>query len=335
MVLENQIIDEPSSFTLLSGIVAEPTEWLWWPRIPLGELSVIDGDPATNKSLLTLDLAARVTTGREMPDGASSCAGGVVLLVAEDSLGKTVRPRLEAANADLARIAIPNGVISVPNALAVIEHAAQQVEAKLIVIDPITAFLRNSNSDQSVRQALTPLRDLAERTNAAILIVRHLNKSGGQHSLYRGSGSIGLIAATRSALLAAHDPRDPKDHNLRVLCHVKNNLGPRAPGLSYEPMTAENGNVMIEWRGEIDYRPEDLLAPPKDRNRRLHDAQAFLLKILADGPIEQQKVKTMATDVGFAWRTIERAKEVLEIVSRRQGWGPGSKCVWEIDADGA
>lgn len=313
-------------FTLMADVRPQKAKFLGL-GIALGELNLLDGDPGTNKSSVTLDIAARLSTGKAMPDGTKTDRAGVLLLVAEDSLGKTVRPRLEAAGADLSRIAVLDDLVTLSN-LAVIEEATRRIKAKLVVIDPIMAFLTgNAHFDQSVRQALKRLKHFAERTNAAVILVRHLNKSSGRHPLYRGSGSIGIIAAARSALLVANDPQDP---NMRVLCHVKNNLGPLMPSLRYEPVQAGNGNVVIEWRGQCDYKPEDLLVPPKDNKGQLDEARKFLLDMLEAGPVEQRTVKAKAAEVALAWRTVERAKEMLRVMSRRKGWGPGSKCLWQL-----
>jgi phage N-6-adenine-methyltransferase len=185
-------------FTRLSELEPKETEWLWHLRIPRGEITVIDGDPSVNKSTLLLDLAARVSTGRAMPDGTEGTRGGVLLLMAEDSLRKTVLQRLTAAEADLSRIAVPPRSVVLPRDRALIEELAAQIGATLVIIDPLMAFVTSdSSSDQRVRRALTPLKDLAERTDTAIVLVRHLTKRGGVHALYRGGGSIGIVAAAR------------------------------------------------------------------------------------------------------------------------------------------
>jgi hypothetical protein len=321
-------VAQPQPFTLLSEIEPKSAEWLWPLRVPLGELTILDGDPGTNKSSLTIDLAARVSTGGKMPDGTKGLRGGVLLLVAEDSVSKTLRSRLEAAGANLKRVAVLNDAVTIPEGLALLERSVFRVKAKLVVIDPVMVFLGpNANTDQTVRRALTPLKELAEKTNTALVLVRHLNKSGGRRSLYRGSGSIGIIAATRSALLAGIDP---KDQNMRVLCHVNSNLGPLAPSLRFEPVKTDDDVVRVEWRGECDYTPEDLLGTPKQKGEKLEDAQAFLLKLLADGPVEQGTVKAKAAEAAIAYRTVERAKEMLGLRSKRKRWGPGSKCFWQL-----
>jgi hypothetical protein len=315
-------------YTLLSEIKAKQAKALWHPRIPLGECTIIDGDPGTNKSSMVLDLAARLTVGAGMPDGGKAVKGGVVLLVGEDSIAKTVRPRLKAAGADLTRIAVLPTSTTIPDDLPVVKEAARKVKAKLFVIDPLLAFLGpNANVDQAVRKALTPLAEFADTTNMAVPMVRHLNKSGGLHALYRGSGSIGISAAVRSALLVAHAPHDA---DLRVLCRVKNTLGLKAPCLLFEPVTTKNGAVGIEWRGACHYKPEDLLKNADGKADRLEEAKDYLLDLLAKDAVEQQMVKVKAKEAGLAWRTVERAKEVLGVKSSRKGWGPGSRCYWSL-----
>jgi len=319
-----------SNLRHLSEIEAKETEWLCKQRIPLGELTVLDGDPCSNKSSVLLDLAARVSTGRGIGDETSGVEGGVLLLLGEDSIPKTVLRRLEVAEADLTRIAVLDQPILLPRNNRELEEAVCQIKAKLIIIDPLMAFLAaDSNSDQKVRIALSPLAAIAEHTNAAIVMVRHLNKGGGRHSLYRGSGSIGIIAATRSGLMIGKSPDDP---NLRVLCHVKNNLGRLAPSLLFEPVDVD-GVPQIEWRGECDYTADDLLASPKKNEGRLAEAMAILTELLAQGPVEQKTVKQRAVVDGMAYRTVERAKELLGVISEREGWGPGSRCLWRLPVE--
>ena len=239
--------DKP--FTFLSEITKKPVEWLWPGRIPLGELTLVDGDPDTNKSSLTLDLAARLSKGQAMPPENEGEKNGepakVLLLVAEDSIEKTLPRRLEAAGADLARVAVLNQAMTLPQDLGILRAAIVQTGAKLVVLDPLVVFLGTCNTrDQSVRQALTPVVRLADQTNTAFLAIRHLVKSGGRHRLYRGSGSIGIIGAARSGFLVANSPDDP---NMRVLCHTKCNLGPKSPAFFSSrslPVTAASG-----WSG--------------------------------------------------------------------------------------
>jgi hypothetical protein len=266
-----------------------------------------------------------------MPDGTVGTLGGVLLLLGEDSLRKTVLQRLQAAGADLNRIAAPDRLVTIPDDLSLVKDWTREIRASLLVLDPLMAFLGcNVNSDQKVRRALNPLMRLSEEMNMAVVMVRHLTKRGGRHALYRGGGSIGIIAATRSALLVGKAPDDP---DLRVLCQPKTNLGPNAPSLLFEPVPGANGVVQIQWRGECEYSPEDVLAPQTPGTSRLAEALSFLTDLLADGPRCQQEVKAKALDAGLAYRTLERAKELLGVRSERHGWGPGSKCFWRLPTE--
>lgn len=312
---------------LLSQLKARRTDWLWHNRIPLGELTILDGDPGTNKSSLTIDLAARVSTGREMPDGTAGSEGGVVLLQGEDSLRKTLLPRLIAAAANLERIAASDDV-RIPDELSRVEDAVQKVKAKLVVLDPLMCFLQlNANAEQSARRAMGSLRELAERYDLAIVLVRHLSKSGGKKALYRGMGSIAITAVVRCAFLVAPSPRDP---NMRVLCHYKSNLGPTTSSLLFEPAEDDQGRVRIEWHGECEYSADDLLnATPGDSGAR-DEARKFLWKILADGPLPCRVIRKQIVARGLSERTAERAKADLGILSLRKGFGQGSQIFWQL-----
>src|SRR5215213_6143519 len=171
---------------MLSEVQAETVEWLWERRIPLGKITVLDGDPGIGKSVLTTDLAARLTVGRTFPEGQECEAAGVVIMNAEDGLADTIRPRVDAAGGDPSRIVslatVEDGDerhLSIPEDIPIIELAIERVGAKLVNIDPLMSFLSgesNAHKDQDVRRALAPLARLAERTGAAIVLVRHLNK---------------------------------------------------------------------------------------------------------------------------------------------------------------
>ena len=181
--------------TLLAEVQAETVEWLWERRIPLGKITVLDGDPDNGKSVLTTDLAARVTVGKAMPYGFGKIfpQAGVAILSAEDGVGDTIRPRFDAAGGDPNQVVIlgNDDPFGIPEDLPELERAIKRVGAKLVIVDPIMAFLGeniNSNSDKDVRSALKPLKQLAERSGAAVVIVRHLNKTPGGNVLYRGGG---------------------------------------------------------------------------------------------------------------------------------------------------
>jgi len=325
--------------TRLDTVMPEQVTWLWPGRIPLGKLTVVDGDPGLGKSAMTMDLAARLSAGQPFPDDTPTEAAGVVLLTAEDGLADTIVPRLQVAGADLSRIlslaTLPAGgeterLTTLPDDIPTIEQAIEEVGARLVIIDPLMAFLGgdvNSYRDQDVRRALTPLAKMAERTSAAVVLVRHLNKSTGGQALYRGGGSIGIIGAVRSGLLVA---KDPEDAQRRVLASTKSNLGQPPTAWAYRLEGTENGAPRVVWLGESQHGAEALLTPPSSEEDRTakDDAKDFLQAALSGGCVEAAKVTQEAGTLGIAGKTLTRAKQALGVQSSRNGFGPGSRISW-------
>ncbi len=331
---------------LLSDVVPERVRWLWKSRIVLGKLNLVDGDPGLGKSAVTIDLAARVSAGKPWPDGSECEAGGVVILSAEDGLADTIRPRFDAAGGDPLRAVAVSTVpdagggserqIAIPDDLRVIEAAIERVGALLVIIDPLMAFMPaevNSHRDQDVRRMLAPLSRTAERTGAAIVVVRHLNKATGGNALYRGGGSIGIVGAARSGLLVAKHPED--DDNRRVLASIKSNLAAPAPSLVFGLSSTENGAVRVDWKGETPLDASALLSAPTDHEERsaLSEAQELLREVLSDGPQPASNVRREADSAGVAKRTLDRARQSLGVLSEREGEAGkrgGGKWTWRL-----
>ena len=329
--------------TLLSKVEPEQVDWLWPGRIPKGKLTVIDGDPGLGKSAATVDLAARVSAGLGLPDCAPCEAAGVVICSAEDGLADTIRPRLDAAGCDPARVlslaTVPDAEglsrpISIPEDVPVVREGIRRVGAALVVVDPLMAFLSgktDSHRDQDVRRVLAALAALAEETGAAIVIVRHLNKPGGKNPLYRGGGSIGIIGAARSGMVVG---KDPDDEDRRVLAVVKSNLAAPAPSLSFALEEAGNGAVRVVWLGETDVAAAELLAGPRDEgSSALEGAKNFLVELLLGGPVAYAEVEAAAEGAGINMRTVKRAKQELGVESSREGEAGrqgGGKWIWSL-----
>ena len=334
---------------LISEVESERVSWLWRGWLALGKLSVMDGDPGLGKSAAVLDLAARVSTGSPFPDGAEcgTGAGGVVVLSAEDGLADTIKPRLEAAGADTSRISslatVTTGsgdakqerLFALPKDLPLLEREIGRVEAKLVVIDPLMAFLGekiDAHKDQDVRRALAPLAAVAERTGASVQLVRHLNKGEGKTPVYRGGGSIGIIGAARVGSLVAVDPQD---ENRRVLAPTKNNLATPPKSLSYGLEEAENGAVRVAWSGQSDLSAADLLGSSEESEPGARgEAEDFLRSLLADGPVPSEKIFEAAKAARISNSTVRRAKKVLGVGAEREnvpGGKRGSgKWVWKL-----
>jgi archaellum biogenesis ATPase FlaH len=266
---------EPPGF-LLSEVETQEITWLWEKRIPMGKITVLDGDPGMGKSLIAAHIAACVSTGRPMPDGTPGKQGAVILIAPEDSPEDTLKPRLEAAGGDPSQVLLLNTVedldakrrkmydrpFSLAQDLDLLENAIKRMQAVLVIIDPLMAVLGNtidSSRDQSVREVFTPLAQLAERTGCAILMIRHLSRGNAGHPLYRGAGSLGIIAAARSGLIVAPDP---SDENRRVLAHTKHNLCQPASNLTYQVVNTAQGIPSIHWLEENHHPVQALLSQP-------------------------------------------------------------------------
>lgn len=330
----------------MGDVRPEPVAWLWPGRIALGKINLLDGDPGLGKSTITDDLAARVSTGATMPDGSSSDLSGpagVVILSAEDGMADTIRPRLDAAGADVARIValecMERGETERGVTLAdigAIETAIEAVNARLVIIDPMMAFMggeTNAHRDQDVRGILAPLARLAEHTGVAIVVVRHLNKGAQANVLYRGGGSIGIIGAVRVALMVGRDPEDP-DGPRRILAVAKSNLAAFPPALAYHMEEAENGTARIVWEGATHHTAAAITATmPQDEGERsaLDEAMDVLRLLLADGPMAAKVATSEMQSAGVAEKTIRRAREKLGIVPRREGGiGAAGAWMWEL-----
>jgi RecA-family ATPase len=210
----------------LSTVPEESVQWLWRGWLPRGKLVVLDGDPGTGKSTLSLDLAARISTGKPWPDGtAGTDPAPVVLATAEDDLSDTVLPRLRVAGGDPSYVYALIGLGYTgadgrehrrPFTLAdveKIEAVVRRLGAALVIIDVLAAYLPSGSDahvDQDVRTVLAPVAEMAQRTRSCVLLLRHLNKTVGGSALYRGGGSIGISGAARGVLLAGRDPEDDK-----------------------------------------------------------------------------------------------------------------------------
>jgi hypothetical protein len=314
--------------TRLDQLAPRPVSWLWPGRLPRGKLAMLDGDPGMGKSLLTLDLCARLTQGRPFPDDAPAPGpANVLLLNAEDSPDDTLIPRLRSLGADLQRVyfAEPDeetgrGMLGLPRDLDALEAALERSQAQLAVLDPIAAFLDGSilsSNDQSVRRALTPLVGLARRRNCAIQFVRHLNKGGGSRALYRGGGSIGLLATCRSGWLVGPDPYEP---DRRVLAQTKRNLAGLQPSLAFSIGAGEAGQPTLVWHGPSPLTADQLLggrpALPESGRARAH-AREVLRQFLDERPRTFPEVEAMASEQGLSERTLRRAKADLTVRSCR------------------
>ena len=332
--------DNPPDLTglrTLSTITKTHVNWLWPNYLPQGKVAVLDGDPGVGKSLISCDLAARISTGTPMPNqsGGLTPPADVLFFAPEDDMADTVIPRLTAAGADRDRIhdytTCGSGdnarLVTIPDDLDRIEHAITTHTVRLVVIDPVMAMLSPSvdtYKDHSLRRALTPLARIAAQHHCTVLMIRHLRKSDGP-AIYRGGGSIGFAGLSRIVLCAA---RHPTIDGAGVLAVVKTNLGPKPASLEYRIGEHESKTATFSWEGTTELSADDILGPQPAERPRDH-AKAFLLDELADGPKPAQQLIAEAELNDISQRTLQRAKAELDIGSILKNqewlWGPGSE----------
>ncbi|MCH8151329.1 MAG: AAA family ATPase [Planctomycetes bacterium] len=311
----------------VSDIESKEVRWLWKKRVPLGKGTLLAGYPGVSKSLATLDWAARVSAGLDWPLGEPNEAGDVIILSAEDDASDTIKPRLVAAGADTDRCHVIFAVkhrgkerlFTLKDDLAKLERLLKRLpETRLVIIDPISAYLGDVNSwkDSEVRAVLAPLSKLAAEHDVAIVMVTHLNKKD-TDSINRVSGSGAFVAAPRAAYLFARDDTD--------LCHMaslKLNITKRPTTLSYR-IVEKDGTAVLAWDKTPSKETAESLLDTHSRTR-VADAKKFLKRVLTPpegGPHAASELFHWAKMVGFAKRTLERAKSDLKIQSK-QDRGP-------------
>ncbi len=335
----------------LADVEPEQVAWLWFGRLPLGKIVVLDGDPSVGKSTTAVDCAARVSMGRAWPDGAENRRGAVLLLSAEDGLADTIRPRLDAAMGDPhnvhalteVRYVDEDGIErSRPVTLADLEHierAVRRVRAVLVVIDVLMAFLPSkvdSHRDQDVRGVLAGLSAMAERTGSCVLLLRHLNKAAGGSAMYRGGGSIGIIGAARVGLLAAVDP---EDDTRRVLAGIKSNLSPLPEALAYRLVDSPaHGCARVEWLGASAHSARELLATQSEVDAQEGDELVEMLRLILDDahgeiPAADAVKRLRGNGASPSKDTLFRARKRAGIETRKAAYGGG--WVWSYKAEGS
>ena len=339
--------EDLSSF-LAANVRRRRIDWAWYGYFALGKLSMIEGDPGDGKSILSIDLAARWSSGAPMPDGTDH--GGpyhVVMVTAEDDIEDTILPRLIAANARLEHVTLipygssPDRPFNLAEDLPALERRVMAVGAQIVMLDPLAAFLptgTDSHNDMSVRQALYPLRTFAMRVRAALICIRHLNKGGsGGKAVYRGNGSIAFTGAARTGFLVAPEPEEP---SIKVLACVKNNIALMPPSLRYAIQSGEDDAPFIVWKGFTDANAQEILDGPAKgnlwanedaeikRRERVLEGQ-FLTDILRTGPLSWAAIVDAGKPEGFSDRTLRRARADLGLVKQ---FGPAGQAdtVWSL-----
>ncbi|MBR0341341.1 MAG: AAA family ATPase [Oscillospiraceae bacterium] len=306
-----------------SDVTVREIEWLWYPFIPYGKVTILQGDPGDGKSLMVLKLAAMLTKGESMPftDGEGQEPINVIYQSSEDDADDTIVPRFLRSGGDPEKLLFINEKekflsFSDERILAALE----QTKARLLILDPLSAYIGEGtqlNSANAVRAQFRPLIEIAKRLRCAILVIHHQNKQIGQKAINRSTGSGDVIAASRSGLIIARTDRDHPDE--RILAQVKCNVGPTGNAILF---SVSNGEV--EWLSEESRTADEVLGnvftgPSGRSDTQLRAAKEALQQLLADGPKPQREIMERIKGAGIGESTAKKAKALLAIRSEKQG----------------
>ena len=310
IVLKEPSKPETVKIIRMSDVELTPVEWLWKPYLPFGKLSVLQGNPGEGKTYFAMHLAAACTNGKLLPNMERMEPFNVIYQTAEDGLGDTVEPRLIEAGADLDRVlVIDDSEVQLTLSDERIEKAIVENNARLVIIDPIQAYLGadvDMNRANEVRPIFMRLGQVAQRTGCAILLIGHLNKAAGMQSLQRGLGSIDIAAAVRSVMFIGKLKYDP---SMRILTHEKSSLAP--PGVSLAFSLGDEGG--FRWVGEYDITADEMLSGIEpQRETKTQQAKDLICALLAGGKqVLSEDIDKAALERGIPGRTVRDAKREL------------------------
>lgn len=308
----------------MKDIKEQEIKWLWYPYIPFGKITILEGDPGDGKTTFALEVASIITNGGKLPISLTDIeSGNIIFQTAEDGLADTIKPKLIKAKADTSKVFV---IEDSEDALSLIderiEEAINKVKAKMLIIDPLQAYL-GADTDMyranEVRPIMHHLSNVAERTECAIILICHMNKEvGNSKGIYRNLGSIDIPAAARSVLLLG---RDPNNKYIRAVIPIKSSLAPEANAVTFEL----NPDTGFEWIGESEITARDLLVESKKDTKRtgaVDEAKEYILELLTDGDILVSEAEEQLLVEGFSKSTIRRAREQLGIKTYSKGFKP-------------
>lgn len=309
----------------LSEIQAEEVKWLWFPMIPYGKLTIVQGDPGDGKTTLILNIAAKLSRGEGLDENMKPTEPmNIIYQTAEDGLADTVKPRLEMAGADCERIMI---IDESEKSLSMIderlEEAIIKTNAKLLILDPIQAYLgggMDMNRANEARDMTKKLGALAEKYKCAIVLIGHMNKASGNKAAYRGMGSIDFFAVARSVLLVGRVEGEP---NIRAVVQIKNNLAAFGHPKAFELLEGS-----FKWLGDYEITADEVLGGIAPKGNKLEQAKQLLRELAeTSNAVQSNEIFEIADEQGISKRTLENAKKELGIRAKKvnNAW------YWELD----
>ena len=309
----------------MSEVESQEVKWLWYPFIPYGKLTIIQGDPGDGKTTLVLNIAAKLSRGECLDsDMDVQEPVNVIYQTAEDGLADTVKPRLEIAGADCEKIlVIDESDKSLSMADERLEEALARTGAKVLILDPIQAYLgggMDMNRANEARDMTKKLGLLAEKHKCAIILIGHMNKAAGNKAAYRGMGSIDFFAVARSVLLVG---RIEGQKNTRAVVQIKNNLAAFGHSKAFE-LTEEG----FHWLGDYEITADELLGGITPKANKKERAKQLIYELAeTNSVVKSEDIVNLAEEKGISKRTLENAKKELGIKGKRIG----ESWYWKLD----
>lgn len=303
----------------MKDVEVKEVKWLWKPYIPYGKITILQGDPGEGKTTLILAVASSITTGSVLPQMEELDISKVIYQTAEDGLGDTIKPRLLSTGADCSNIiVIDESDKELTLSDERIEKAIVETGAKLVIIDPLQAYLGakvDMHRANEIRPIFKNIATVAEKTGCAIVIIGHMNKSGGSKGMYHGLGSIDISAAARSVLVVGRVKDNP---NIRIMAQIKSSLAPEGKPIAFE-LDDENG---FSWLGEYDIDIDSLLSGISSDGSVLSKAEDLIKEVLADGAKSSDYVFAKGKENNVSQRTLKTAKKNLNVksIKTKEGW---------------
>lgn len=335
-------------FEIVQDVAAARIDWVWPSRLAARKLTLVAGDPGMGKSQMTIDVVARISTGAMWPDGCGAApSGSTIILSAEDSVSDTLRPRLEAAGADLTRVHVLRATIdrngarrtfSLQGDLGLLGEKVKALgDVRLVVVDPITSYMGKVDSHRTsdVRAVLEPVAEFAERHNVSVLAVSHPPKATQAKAMHAITGSLAFVAAARLVFIAIEET----DTDRRLLLPVKSNIGVLAAGIGFSIVSATTAcgipTSRVSWSSDpVSITANQALhasAEGVKSDGQVREAEDFLRDVLRNGPVLAKDVEKDATDAGISKATLKRARGRLKVAAAKDGFKGG----WTLQLPGA
>lgn len=299
----------------MADVEAVDIHWLWFPFVPYGKLTIIQGDPGDGKTTLVLNIAAKLSNGEKIDANMNIDEPiHVIYQTAEDGLADTVKPRLEKAGANCSMISvIDESEKSLSMLDERIEEAIVKTGAKLLILDPIQAYLGSGmdmNRANEAREMTKRLGMIAEKRECAIVLIGHMNKANGNKAAYRGMGSIDFFAVARSVLLVGRIEGQP---NKRAVIQIKNNLAEMGHSKAFT--LSDKG---FEWNGDFDISVDELLAGTEPKETKRTKAKELLLELGKENDmLPSSEIYQIGKENNISERTLDTVKSEMKIKSKK------------------